>query len=184
MKLQILRKGSLLLWLIALALSLNIYWPVASGESSLLDKESRLGGNGESAPIVIDSDRLEGDNEKNIVRFIGNVIAKRGDIIIHCESIFIMFDKSNKTVKELIAEGDVKITQGDRIATGDKAVFENSEEKVILTGTPEIREGDNIIKGAKIIFFMAEDRGIVEADEHTRVNATIHFKKSTEQERE
>lgn len=179
MKSQALRKKPFLRILIALALSLNVNLSLASDTSFVSDKEGRFEIKDKNQSIVINSDHLEGDNEKNVVRFSGNVIAKKGDVTIHSESISIIYDTASKSVKELVAEGGVKITQGNRIATGEKAVFANSRDKITLTGNPMVCEGDNIIKGAKIILFLAEDRGVVEADEHTRVNATIHLEEST-----
>jgi len=162
---------------IALALSLNTNLSLSSGASSELVKDDIFEIKDENLPIVIKSDRLVGDNEKNTVVFCGNVVATRGDFIISSESISIIYDRGNKRVKELIAEGSVRITQGDRTATGEKALYLNSEDKITLTGNPKVWEGDNKIEGGKIILFLAEDRGVVEANEHTRVSATIYLEK-------
>jgi lipopolysaccharide export system protein LptA len=143
--------------------------------SDVLSKDGKFELKGEGQPIVINSDHLEGDNKRNTVIFTGNVVAKRGDVSIYSDSISIIYDEINKDVTEVIAEGNVRIDMKSREATGQKAVFVNSEEKIILTGNPKVKEGDNIIKGGKIILFLGEDRGIVEADEHTRVRATINI---------
>ncbi|MDY7030646.1 MAG: LptA/OstA family protein, partial [Thermodesulfobacteriota bacterium] len=108
----------------------------------------------------------------------------RGDITISCEKISIIYDENVKTAKKIIAEGQVRITQGERIATGERAVFNNSEEKITLTGRPQLREGDNTIEGGKITLFLAEDRGVVEADKEIRVNATIQMEKNTREKKD
>ncbi|MDY6854400.1 MAG: lipopolysaccharide transport periplasmic protein LptA [Thermodesulfobacteriota bacterium] len=141
----------------------------------VLCKDGKFELKGEGQPITINSDRLEGDNKRNTVTFSGNVIAKRGNVSIYSDSISIVYDEINRDVREVIAKGNVRVTMKDREATGHKAIFLNSEEKIILTGNPKVKEGDNIINGGRIILFLGEDRGIVEADEHTRVKATINI---------
>ena len=143
--------------------------------SDVLSKDGQFELKDEGQPIIINSDHLEGDNKSNTVTFSGNVVAKRGDVSIYSDSISIIYDEINRDVTEVIAEGNVRVNMKDREATGHKAVFINSEEKIILTGNPKVKEGDNIINGGKIILFLSEDRGIVEADEHTRVKATINI---------
>ena len=147
--------------------------------SDLLSEDGKFELKGEGQPISISSDRLEGDNKRNTVTFSGNVVAKRGDVSIYSDSISIIYDEINKNVTEVIAEGNVRVNMKSREATGQKAVFINSEEKIILTGNPKVKEGDNIINGGKIILFLGEDRGIVEADEHTRVKATINIENNS-----
>ena len=174
MELGALKRG-LCLVLMALVLFLNINLSLALDTSSKSDKKGGFQVMDESLPIIINSDHLEGDNKKGIIRFSGNVVAKRGDITIRSESTTIVYNEANKRIKEIIAEGGVSISQGNRVATGEKAIFIYSEEKIILTGNPIVREGNNVIKGGKIVLFLAEDRGVVEADENTRVNAAIHL---------
>lgn len=167
--------------LIALALLLHAAVPFATDTLSVQGKEDKFEIKGDGQSVIITSDRLEGDTGQNVVRFVGNVIARRGDLTLCSESISIIYDRESKSVKELVAEGGVKIIQRNRTATGEKAVFVNAENKIILTGNPKVWEGANIIKGARITLFLAEDRGVVEADENTRVNATIFLSKSTEE---
>ena len=177
MKLQIQNKGLPLVILIALLLSFNTSPSMGFDTPSVPQKGDKFQLKDNDQPIVINSDRLEGDNKKNVVKFTGNVVAKRGYLTIRSKSISVIYDKTNKKVMEIVAEGDVRINQGNKKARGEKAVFMNSQDKIVLTGNPRVWEGDNIIKGEKIILFLAEDRGVVEGNKNTRVNATIHMEK-------
>ena len=178
------RKTGLFLILALFSISLIIGIAMASAFSSVLNDESRFEVNDRNQHITIHSDLLEGDTRKNIVRFTGNVVAKRGDVTICADSVAVLYDKTKKDVREIIAEGNVNITQRDRIATGEKAFFVNSEDTIILTGHPRLREGNNEISGGKITLFLAEDRGVVEGDGETRVNATIHTEKKEGEKRD
>jgi len=176
MEVQTLKRVQFLV-LMVLALFFGMDTSSASDTTSISDKGGIFNVDNKRQPLVINSDHLEGDNKKKFVRFSGNVVVERGDITIRSDITTIVYDEASNSVKEIIAEGNVRISQGDRVATGGKAVFISSEDKIILTGNPRVWEGNSIIKGGKIILFLAEDRGVVEADEHTRVNATIYLEK-------
>jgi lipopolysaccharide export system protein LptA len=72
------------------------------------------------------------------------------------------------------AKGHVTITEGERVVTGDEALFEQDAQKITMTGNAVLREGDNIIQGDRIIVFLNENRGVVEGAESQRVKATIY----------
>lgn len=183
MKLYTPKKVSILTIVIALVLSFNINASMGVDAQSAPNKEEKFKLDDKNKPIVINSDRLEGDNKNNIVKFTGNVVAKRGQLTIRSNNISVFYDKTNEKVMEITAEGDVRINHGNRMARGEKALFLNSQDKIILTGNPRVWEGNNIIKGEKITLFLSEDRGLVEGDKKTRVNATINMGKISEGEK-
>jgi lipopolysaccharide export system protein LptA len=77
-------------------------------------------------------------------------------------------------MKEAITEGkSVQIIQGDKIATGTKAVFDSAAQTVTMTGNPVVRQGNSEVSGERIIFYMKEDRAIAEGGANQRVKATI-----------
>jgi len=141
-----------------------------------------------SQPIQIVSDRLEAFSEKKMVVFSGNAVATQGDKSIRSDRISLFYrkgapDKAAKSVKiqedageleRMEANGHVRVTQGDRIVTGDEAVFYQDQQKVVMIGNAIMKEGKNIIRGQKIVVFLDENRGVVEADENKRVTATIY----------
>jgi lipopolysaccharide export system protein LptA len=82
-------------------------------------------------------------------------------------------DPETKQMNQIIAEGKVNATQGDRMATGEKAVFDDKSKTVTLTGNPIMRQGNNQVTGVKVIYFTEQDRSVVEGDKNTRVTATM-----------
>ena len=76
-------------------------------------------------------------------------------------------------IKKIVAIGNVRIKQKDRIVLSDKAIFANKEKKVILTGNPRIWQGEDMISGEKIIVFLDQDRIIIEGNKKNRVKAII-----------
>jgi lipopolysaccharide export system protein LptA len=137
-------------------------------------------------PIHIVSDRLDAYNEKRMVVFSGNAMATQGGRTIRSD-VLTLYYKENKSatpstgeaggpgdVERVEAKGRVTISEGDRIVTGDNAVFDQDAQKITMTGNAVMREGANIIRGDKILVFLDESRGVVEGTQNSRVTATIY----------
>jgi len=164
-------------------LMLSLPWTVApAAESRGMMKSLRGGG-----PIEIVSDRLDAYHQERLVVFSGNVVATQKDKVIKADRVFVYYKKNDKVaarrtttmesaddLDRIEARGNVRVTQGERIVTGENAVFFNNEQKIIMTGNPVMREGSNIIKGDRIVVLLEEDRGVVESSNQKRVTATIY----------
>jgi lipopolysaccharide export system protein LptA len=133
-------------------------------------------------PVNISSDSLEYSNKDNTAIFRGNVVARQGDMSMFADQMEATYagksgEKNEKGgIKELAATGNVKIIQGERIATGQKIVFYGDEQKIVATGNPRVWQGNNVIVGNKITVYLKQDRSVVEGTPHDRVNATIQPK--------
>ncbi len=133
-------------------------------------------------PVNISSDSLEYSNKDNTAIFRGNVVARQGDLSMFADQMEATYagksgEKNEKGgIKELAATGNVKIIQGDRIATGQKIVFYGDEQKIVATGNPRVWQGNNVIVGNKITVYLKQDRSVVEGTSQDRVSATIQPK--------
>jgi lipopolysaccharide export system protein LptA len=139
-------------------------------------------------PIEIISDRMDAFNEKKMVVFSGNAMAKQSDKILKSDKLLLYYKREPaKKIKigtkeiegagdleKIEAKGNVSITQGERIVTGDEAVFFQDSGQIIMTGNAVLREGKNIIKGDKVIVFLNENRGMIESNSQKRVKAVIY----------
>jgi len=144
----------------------------------------REGGN---KPVEIVSDRLDAYREKDLVEFSGNVVATQGDRVIKSDSLMLYFKKKADApgaakgpaekagdIDRIVSKGNVRITEGDRIVTGEQAVYFADEQRIVVTGNPVMREGSNVGTGDRVIVLRNENRGIVESAEGKRVSATIY----------
>ena len=109
-------------------------------------------------PIDIISDQVETNIRENRVIFRGSVIARQRDIVIYADSIEAIMVNEGKGIERVIASGNVKVQQGPRVANCHRAVFHNSEQKVLLTGDPRVWEGENMVSGEEIVFDIAQNR--------------------------
>ncbi len=125
------------------------------------------------APIDITSDTVEGDQKRNLVIFKGNVVAKQEEATLYANQLTFYYDPETRRIREIVAMGSVKVTQGDRRATSQKATFYQNENKVVLEGDVVIREGENVIRGGKVVYLIEEERSFVEGGKDGRVMTTI-----------
>ena len=156
--------------------------PAAGAEASAADTAKETKKKPERAssplsqqnPIVITADWMEFDRQKNTVVYKGRVVAVQKDMTMRGDKLTAVFDPASKQMKETITEGkSVQIVQGDKIATGTKAVFDGAAQTVTMTGNPVIRQGNSEVSGERIIFYIKEDRSIAEGGANQRVKATI-----------
>ncbi len=124
-------------------------------------------------PIYITADWMEADQTKNSITYKGRVVTVQNAMTMRSDTLTAYYDAETKQMKQIIAEGKVNATQGDRVATGEKAVFDDKTKTITLTGNPVMRQGNNQVSGVKLIYFTEQDRSIVEGDKNTRVIATI-----------
>jgi lipopolysaccharide export system protein LptA len=127
------------------------------------------------SPIKINADSMEYNNKKNEANFTGNVVARQENIVMYSDKMKVLYSEQGG-LKQIFALGNVKIIQGEKIATGQKIVYYNDLQKIIATGNPRVWQGDNIIQGNKITVFLKEDRTVVDGGSEERASATIYPK--------
>ena len=107
------------------------------------------------------SDKMVTDSEKNMVRFIGNVVAHHGKMTVKAKELELYSDEKQETMKHLFATGNVVITTETRVMKSDRAELYKADKKLVLTGNASITKGDNRIAGEKIIYFYDKEDIIV-----------------------
>ena len=132
-------------------------------------------------PIDITSDQVETYTKENRIVFKGSVIARQRDIVIYADSIETIMVNEGKGIERVIASGNVKVQQGPRVAKCQRAVFHNSEQKVLLTGDPKVWEGENMVSGEEIVFDIAQNRVEVKGGLNRRGKAKVYPDKGFEE---
>jgi lipopolysaccharide export system protein LptA len=84
-----------------------------------------------------------------------------------------VLSQDGKGIERVIAGGNVKIQQGLRVASCQKAVFYNLERKVVLTGEPKVLDGENMVSGEEILFDVERNRVEVKGGSVERGKAKI-----------
>jgi lipopolysaccharide export system protein LptA len=124
-------------------------------------------------PIYITSDWMEVDQKKNTITYKGRVVTIQSEMTMRSETLTAVYDPEMKQMKQIIAEGKVNATQGNRVATGDRAIFDENAKTVTLTGNPVMRQGNSQISGSRIIYYIEQDRAVAEGKDQVRVQVTV-----------
>ncbi len=141
--------------------------------SILLSKEGK-----NKDPLEITSDRMRSEDGGIKIIFSGNVVANRGDLKITSDILEIYNTQDKKETQEIVAIGNVFIIRGLKRAKGDKAIYLDKLQKIILTGTPKATawEESNMIEGREMIFLLDKDRFVA----NNRVRMKIYPKDKKE----
>lgn len=138
-------------------------------------------------PIHISSRDLEFRYDEKRIVYRGEVVAVQGDVTMKSDTLTVIYEdaaspasvpptkkekqeksdeaaKSNakQRLKEIVAEGHVDITSGERQARGKKAVFNESQRTVVLSGDAVVLEGGNQVTGDRVTVYLDEKRSVVE----------------------
>jgi lipopolysaccharide export system protein LptA len=129
-------------------------------------------------PLRITAQELEADNKSRVITFRGKVEARQGDLTISADTAQVFYEKKEEgnEIREVVAAGNVKVQEGDRLATGQKAVFATREQKITLTGQPKVWQGKDMVSGEKIIVLLNEEKSFVESGPDRRVEVILHPK--------
>lgn len=140
-------------------------------------------------PITVSSHTLEYDYKANVVVYRGDVRAAQGDVHLRSDVLTIrLLDAARPSddgdaakertlggrvqLREVEATGGVRIDQGERWATGGRAVFDQQKRTLVLSENPVLHDGPNQIAGDRVIVYLDENRSVVEGGDK-RVKAVL-----------
>ncbi len=153
---------------------------------------------GGEVPLRITAARLEADKLKGIIIFSGQVKAVRGDATLYADQLWIYMeakpeppkgapkpppepaeqsplgDMGADQIDRIVAKGNVRMVQQDRVATGDEAIYYKKRDEVVLLGNPQVWRAENTLKGDRIIFNLKTNKVLVESSAQRRVEALLY----------
>lgn len=117
------------------------------------ESASVLAGRNEG-PMQIRSDLLDvatKDGERHLV-FRRNVVVEQGEIELHTKKLDAFYKEGDSQPDRLVAQGDVEVFQGDRVAYCDRATYLRSDQKVVCTGHARLVQGCDVVRGEQLEF--------------------------------
>ncbi len=115
-----------------------------------------------NGPIQIKADSLNLDYKNNLVEFDGAVHATQSGTTLTSKSLKVIYGAKFGDIKQVIALGDVKMMQGGRWATGQRAVLDEQKHTVEMTGQPVIHDGPDSVAGKRIIIYLDSEKSFVD----------------------
>lgn len=107
---------------------------------------------------VVTADKLTFDYIKKFALFENNVLVNDPRLQLSANRLTIIFTEEGgaQTIK---AEGKVLLTQGDKKARSEVAVYDVVSGRIVLSGgPPQVMQGRNILEGEVITFWRDEQR--------------------------
>ncbi|MFZ5448893.1 MAG: LptA/OstA family protein [Thermodesulfobacteriota bacterium] len=151
-------------------------------------------------PLRINADRLEADQKAGTIVFSGQVKALYGDSTLYSDKLLVYLKNQPATPKgaakpsqeqtqasplgdlgagkidRIVAKGQVRLVQADRLASGDEAIYYKDRDEVVLLGNPQLWQAENTLKGERIVFNLKTNRVLVESSPQRRVEALLYSK--------
>jgi len=129
-------------------------------------------------PINITADRMDAFQKENRVIFEGNVVVQQEETFLYARKIIADMapQKEGGGIKKVVALENVRITQNDRVATCDRAEFDNVTRTIELHGNPKIWQGKDWIDGQKVTVQLDQEKMTVVGTPDKRVSAVLHPK--------
>ena len=135
--------------------------------------------------ITITADELVSDNVSKIAEFIGHVKVTRGGSVITADRLKVYYtdtprDKNNRAnaktaIKQIVAEGNVRIKSEELIAVAQKAAYSRETQKIILSGpNTKVTSGENSVVGSKIELYLENEQFKVSGGKKGRVKAILN----------
>jgi len=116
----------------------------------------------ERGPIDIRSDTLDLDYKAHTVLYRGQVHATQGTASLTSDSLQVLYNGDFKDLKQAIAAGNVRVSQGGRWATSDRAELDQVNHTVVMTGNPVMHDGPDQVAGSRILIYLDSQKSVVE----------------------
>lgn len=186
---------------LALAGLLFLYW---AGLFSAYGAAAQKPAPGVEVPLRIIAARLEADQKEGVIIFSGRVKADYGDSTLYADQLRVYFqskpaspqgavkpspekaeqsllgDLGAEKIDRIVARGNVRFVQEDRVATGQEAIYYKDRDEVVLRGDPQVWRAENTLKGERIIFNLKTNKVLVESSSRRRVEALLYSKGTSE----
>ena len=111
-------------------------------------------------PVEIDAERVEVDQKKGQILFLGKVTVKRGQLILRCERLEARYE-GNELIG-LIARKDVEVRSKEFTARSKQARFTKKTGLLTLTGNPYLQRGKSQMRGERVLVWLDDEKVVIE----------------------
>ena len=148
-------------------------------------------------PLHISAAQMEADQDQRLIIFTGQVKADYADSTLYTDKLMLFYKPKEKgqsppaspaknqeasplgglggdKIDRIEAWGNVRYVQGDRVATGEKAIYYKDKDEIVLLGHPQVWRGEDHLKGSKITLNLETKKVEVASSPEQRVEAHLY----------
>jgi len=110
---------------------------------------------------VITADKIEFDNKEGVILFDKNVLVNDEQFVMRSDRLIVFMEGTND-VDQIMAMGNVSLTNENRSAHCEKAVYTRKDGQIVMTGNDAQLEqlGDkaSAVNGKRIVIWLNDER--------------------------
>ena len=106
---------------------------------------------------MITSEKLTFDYKNHYATFENNVLVTDPEMRLTSDKLTVPFNET-RAAKVITAEGNVHITQLDKVARSQGATYDVDSGKIVLAGKPRVTRGRDTLDGEVITFWRDDNR--------------------------
>ncbi|MFO7936312.1 MAG: LptA/OstA family protein [Kiritimatiellia bacterium] len=114
----------------------------------------------QTSESCITADKIEFDNKEGVILFDKNVFVNDPQFVMRSDRLIVFMEGTND-VDQIMALGTVSLTNENRSAECDKAVYTRSNGQIVMTGNVVLSQaGDKAgtVSGEKMAIWLNEER--------------------------
>lgn len=105
-----------------------------------------------SAPVEVAADNLSVNQADGSAVFTGNVVIGQGEMRLSADSVTVTYAEGGQNrIRSLDAEGNVTLVSGADAAEAEAATYDVESGNVTLTGDVILTQGQNVLTGDKML---------------------------------
>jgi len=109
--------------------------------------------------LYIEADSMTFDYEAGELSYRGEVEVKHGDVELRSDELVLTFQPGDeKSLKTILARGNVQVLRGDERAYGNTAIYDPDAATITLEGDARLGSGKNTIGGETVVVHLDRKR--------------------------
>ncbi|MCZ0960276.1 lipopolysaccharide transport periplasmic protein LptA [Paracoccus benzoatiresistens] len=105
-----------------------------------------------SAPVEVAADNLSVNQADGSAVFTGNVVIGQGEMRLSADTVTVIYAEGGQSrIKSLDAKGNVTLVSGPDAAEARAATYDVESGNVTLTGDVVLTQGQNVLTGDKML---------------------------------
>jgi lipopolysaccharide export system protein LptA len=123
-------------------------------------EEAKATNSAAAVESAITADRIDFDNKEGVILFDRNVLVSDPQFTMRSDRLIVFLQGTND-VDQIMAIGNVSLTNENRSAKCDKAVYTRKDGQIVMTGNVVLRQGGDKrgeVSGSKMAIWLNEER--------------------------
>lgn len=112
---------------------------------------------GKAGGTTITANRIEYDYKESVILFEENVKVADPQYTMTASRVIVTLQHTND-VRQVKAIGDVRLVSGDRVASGNEALYTRADGKIVITGNAVLKRAGDSLEGKCITIWIDEQR--------------------------